>query len=247
MSKRSVVVVDEGNTWLMINDSRAESPITIPTITSELTTPSELTTDHTTSTSKGTAHRLTHTEKQAQKDAEEDLKLANNHFERISRRQRIHEYAVHRHLKHPTKGSLRLVIDTFDNLYQSEMQVPPPLCTEASAFDAKAAIARGREGAFSVLGTVEAERAWAYGYPYTDGEAAEHYQSEATWAEDITNQVLSTTEGRRRDVLEEHHSAFPTSLEDAKLALECIKNIAERLRPRQECEFVSTTLLGDSK
>ncbi|KAJ7021125.1 hypothetical protein C8F04DRAFT_1274116 [Mycena alexandri] len=168
---------------------------------SELTTNAELTTA---TTFTEIAHALTHTEKHAQNEAEDDLLLANNYFERIGRRQRIHEYAVLQHLKPPTKNSLRLVVESFDNLYHSEMQVPPPLCTEGHTYDAKAAIARGRALAFSE-GTPERD----HGAYYTDGEAAERYHSEA--ADDVTNKILSTAEGHRYDILEDHHPADTTA------------------------------------
>ncbi|KAJ7702507.1 hypothetical protein B0H16DRAFT_1483201 [Mycena metata] len=83
---------------------------------------------------------LTTVEKNAAKDAEEDLLLANHYFERIGRRVRIHEFAVQRHLKAPTKTSLSLVISTWDDLKRAQMQTPHPL---DAAVDAKAAIARG--------------------------------------------------------------------------------------------------------
>ncbi|KAJ7044747.1 hypothetical protein C8F04DRAFT_1250000 [Mycena alexandri] len=124
--------------------SRATA-ITVPTTSGELTTASELTT------------------------AQEDLLLANNHFERIGRRQKIHQYAVHQHLKLMSKDSLALVISTFEILNRAEMQTPPPLLAGGVPFDPKAAIARGHALAFGE-GTTEAEHAWAYGYTYTDGE-----------------------------------------------------------------------------
>ncbi|KAJ7015983.1 hypothetical protein C8F04DRAFT_1283416 [Mycena alexandri] len=133
----------------MSSDKSRESLITLPTTTGELTTSDELTT------------------------ADELLLLANNYYERLGRRQKIHEYAVHRHLKTVTKDSLAYVLSTFDNLYSAEMQVPPPLAPEGFVFDAKAAIARGRELAFGE-GTTEAVHAWAYGYSYTGSESAEH-------------------------------------------------------------------------
>ncbi|KAJ7025060.1 hypothetical protein C8F04DRAFT_1191853 [Mycena alexandri] len=191
----------------------------------ELATAGELTT---TTTLTEIAHACTHAEKQAQQEAAEDLLLANNYFERIGRRQRIHEYAVHRHLKLINKSSLRMVIETFNSLHESESQVPPPL----GAFDAKAAIARGRAIAFSE-GTTEAERAWAYGH-------TNEFTDEATWADEVTSKVLMTTEGRRRDVLEDYHRSSDTgasNFEEAKLALERIQSIARRLRPKRECEF----------
>ncbi|KAJ7727254.1 hypothetical protein B0H16DRAFT_1735294 [Mycena metata] len=216
----------------VVQQSRAVSPISFPT-----TSPGELTTS--TSFTK-----LTHAEKQAEEERAEDLLLANNYFERIGRRQRIHEYAVRQHLKLTTQRSLQLVIETFDSLYKSEMQVPPPLRTADDGFDAKAAIARGRALAFSP-GTAEADRAWAYGY--TDGEAIEHYNYEATetaWADDVTNQVMSPTEARRQDVLEAHHAPF--SVEDAMIALEHVQNIARRLLPKRECQITKNANEADA-
>ncbi|KAJ7723987.1 hypothetical protein B0H16DRAFT_1472585 [Mycena metata] len=232
-TKRSVVVVVEiEKSWLIINVSRAESPIFPTTSNGELTTDGELTTN---------TAKLTHAERQAQKEAEEDLLLANNYFERIGRRQRIHEYAVYHHLKHTSKSTLRLVVETFNDLYASEMQVPPPLRPADDKLDAKAAIARGRALAFTE-GTPEAERAWAYGFTYTNGEAAEHYDAQAVeteWADRITNQVLATPQDGRRvhddNVFPRSSGSTAPSLEEAKLAVERIKNIALRLRPKQEC------------
>ncbi|KAJ7015830.1 hypothetical protein C8F04DRAFT_1284629 [Mycena alexandri] len=216
--------------------SRAESPIDFPTTSnSELTTATTFT-------------EIAHAEKHAQKEAEDDLLLANNYFERIGCHQRIHEYAVLQHLKSPTKNSLRLVVESFDNLYHSEIQVSPPLCTEGHTYDAKGAIARGRALAFSE-GTPERDR----GAYYTDGEAAERYHSEAVgalaaktaWADDITNKILLTAEGRRYDVLKDHHPANTTasglSLEEAKLALEHVKNLAQRLLPRARVPICGDT------
>ncbi|KAJ7019275.1 hypothetical protein C8F04DRAFT_1197874 [Mycena alexandri] len=178
---------------------------------------------------------LTHAEKQAQKQASEDLLLANNYYERIGRRQRIHEYAVHRHLKLTTKSSLRL-----------KSRSPPHSAPWTTPSNAKAAIARGRALAFAP-GTVEGDRAWAYGYAYTDAEAIERYDAEAAWADEVTDQVLATAQGRRRGVLEDHHNASGTSspipssatafsVEEAKLALERVQAIARRLLPKHESE-----------
>ncbi|KAJ7701698.1 hypothetical protein B0H16DRAFT_1748473 [Mycena metata] len=214
-----------------IAQSRAVSPIDFPTTsTDELTTTGELTTSTT----------LTHAEKQAQEQRAEDLLLLNNYFERIGHRQRIHEYAVRQHLKLRTKNSLRLVIETFDCLHDSEIQVPPLLYADNETFDPKAAIARGHALAFSP-GTAEANCAWAYGYTYTDGEAAERYEAaETAWADAVTKEVLSPTEGRRHDVLEDHYKA-PFSVEEAKLALERVQNLARRLLPKHGCEFTDVS------
>ncbi|KAJ7770677.1 hypothetical protein B0H16DRAFT_1715334 [Mycena metata] len=241
-TNRSVVVVDvKRNAWLMIKNSRAVSPIIVPTselATGELTTTPEPPTE------------LTRAEKQAQEDRALDLLFANNYFERIGRRQRIHKYAILQHLKSPTKSSLRLVIETFDTLYQSEMQVPP-LLPQDGTFDAKVAVACDRALAFAP-GTAEAKRAWAYGYAYTDGEAAERYHFDGEAIEhasansnptglNLTNTIMST-DARRYDALETHQS-YPRSstgasnLEDAMLTLERIQNIARRLRPEQDCPY----------
>ncbi|KAJ7765190.1 hypothetical protein B0H16DRAFT_1454370 [Mycena metata] len=215
IAERSVVVVVKGKAWLMIKNSRASSPIILPTC--ELATNGELT----------TSTRLTHAEKAAKEQAAEDLLLANNYFERIGRCQRIHEYAVHRHLKHTSKSTLRLVIETFNDLYASEMQVPPPLGSPDDNYDAKAAIARGRALAFT-KGTVPAE--------HYDGEAVE-----TAWADAVTNKVLATTEGGRRvhddEVFPRSSGSAAPSLEEAKLAVEHIENITLRLLPKHECKF----------
>ncbi|KAJ7768417.1 hypothetical protein B0H16DRAFT_1453123 [Mycena metata] len=221
--------------------SRAVSPIIVPT--------GELATGELTTTPKPT--ELTRAEKQAQEERAQDLIFATNYFERIGRRQRIHEYAVLQHLKSPTKNSLRLINETFDSLYQSEMQVPP-LLPQDNGFDPKAAVARGRALAFAP-DTAEAERAWAYGYALTDGEGAEHYHIDREAIEqalangnpsglNLANRIMST-DARRYDVLETHHRSFQTSstgtssLEDAKLALERIQSIARRLLPEEKCQY----------
>ncbi|KAJ7707093.1 hypothetical protein B0H16DRAFT_1746657 [Mycena metata] len=219
-----------------IAKSRAVSPIDFPTRSD-----GELTTTPFTA--------LTRAEKQAQEDRAEDLLLANNYFELIGRRQRIHEHAVRHHLKHTSKRSLSLVIETFNSLYELEMQVPPP-CTADDTFDAKSAIARGRALAFSP-GTAEAERAWAYGYTYTDGEAIEHYDGEAietAWAEKNANNASSATKMIHYDELENSSSssAAAFSIDEAKLALERVQNIARRLLRKHECEFTENAKKEES-
>ncbi|KAJ7029084.1 hypothetical protein C8F04DRAFT_1265301 [Mycena alexandri] len=218
-----------------IAKSRAVSPIGFPTTSNgELTTDGEL-----------TLTKLTHAEKQAQQERAEDLLLANNYFERIGRRQRIHEYAVLHHLKHTSKHSLSLVIETFNTLYDSEMQVPPPLATA----DAKAAIARGRALAFSP-GTAEAERAGAYGY--TDGEAIERYDGEAietAWADAIANNVSSSTQKIHYDIFQNSSSssAAAFSIDEAKLALERVQNIVQRLLRKHKSEFTESAKKDESE
>ncbi|KAJ7715059.1 hypothetical protein B0H16DRAFT_1742276 [Mycena metata] len=220
-----------------VGKSRGVTPI-VPTdelaTTGELTTPRELTS---TSEPSKVELKLTHAQKQAKEQAEEDLFLVNNYFSRIGRRQRIHEHAVHLHLKSPTKNSLRLVVETFDHLYDLETQVPPPLYPHNDTFDAKAAVARGRALAFSP-DTAKAERVWAYGLPYTDGEAIERY---LTNLGHHTDDQLPPTQGGRRDVLEAHHNTDPWTstfdIEGAKEALQRIQTLARRLLPQHECQF----------
>ncbi|KAJ7699817.1 hypothetical protein B0H16DRAFT_1484091 [Mycena metata] len=170
--------------------------------------------------------------------AQEDLLLAHNYFKRIGRRQSIHEYAIHRHLKVKTKDSLARVISTFEDLHRAEMLTPPPLLADNIGFDAKGAVTRGRALAFGE-GTVEAERAWAYGY--TDAESPEH-----PWA---------IMRGQRRDVLEDtgtHHTnlnalatvddATPdfkpfSDAAEAERTFQDIETAARRLRPEHKCQF----------
>ncbi|KAJ7026648.1 hypothetical protein C8F04DRAFT_1267869 [Mycena alexandri] len=95
-----------------------------------------------------------------------DLVLGQHYFERIGRRQSIHEFAVNLHLKLKTKDSLALIISTFEELDRAQMSTPPPLIEGSFGFDAKAAVARGRALAFDEA-TLEAERAWPYGHTYT--------------------------------------------------------------------------------
>lgn len=174
---------------------------------------------------------LTTAEKKAAKDAEEDLLLANHYFERIGRRVRIHEFAVQRHLKAPTKTSLSLVISTWDDLERAQMQTPPPLDT---AVDVKAAIARGRRLAFGEESS-EAEHAWAYNPTSTEntgvgpighmqGETVEH-----AWVSAADNSSVADSD--------ECEGAAYTTVEEAELALEQIQAIARRVRPEHRCPY----------
>ncbi|KAJ7030891.1 hypothetical protein C8F04DRAFT_1263382 [Mycena alexandri] len=180
------------------------SPISVPT-TDELTTTQK-------SLPSSTPHLTT---------AEEDVLLLTNYFERIGRRQRIHEAAVHHHLKYRSKDSLALVVSTFDGLYRIEMQVPPPLIGEDTPkVDAKACIARGRALAFAE-DPLETEQVWAYNNRI-DGE-----RLETAWAEANPN---SNDADRAAPSSPARHTAF--SLDEAKQALDRVQELARRLLPQ---------------
>ncbi|KAJ7018308.1 hypothetical protein C8F04DRAFT_1199091 [Mycena alexandri] len=147
-------------------------------MSSEKSRAGELTTPIQKEPSVPTTRRLTTAEKQAQQEAEEDRTLLTNYFERIGRRQRIHEAAVYHHLKYRSKDTLALLVSTFDSLYRVEMQTPPSLIREDLApIDAKAAIARGRALAFTEDPS-EAELAWTYNNRIS-GETLENAWAEA--------------------------------------------------------------------
>ncbi|KAJ7043425.1 hypothetical protein C8F04DRAFT_1250863 [Mycena alexandri] len=178
--------------------SRRVSPITLPTscTDSEPTTSGELTTIQ-----------------------QEDLLLAKNYFERIGRREKIHEVAVEHHLKGLSAETLDLVITTFGNLQRSRLQTPPPLLPENIRFDVKAAIARGRELAFAEY-SAEAEHAWAYGYAFEGAECASPSISPVS-------PRVEMPAGEREDPLDIKHTAWDAN--EAKLALEHIQNLVHRL------------------
>ncbi|KAJ7741121.1 hypothetical protein B0H16DRAFT_1464663 [Mycena metata] len=164
--------------------------------------------------------KLTRAEVRAQQEAKEDLELANHYFERIGTRRRIHEFAIQMHSTALTRDSLDRVVDTFENLHRAEMSTPPPLCAEDSGFDAKAAIARGRELALAI----EAEHAWAYGF-------TERYTSVGVGV-DISNEPAVPPAPKNTP---DTNGAF--SVDEAKAALEHIQNLAQRLLPHHRCNY----------
>ncbi|KAJ7026233.1 hypothetical protein C8F04DRAFT_1268409 [Mycena alexandri] len=215
-----------GRAWLMIKNSRASVP------TSELTTPRKLTTSLNGDRPPTTAtHRLTN----AQKEAEEDRTLCINYFERIGKRQRIHEAAVYHHLKYRSKDTLALLVSTFESLYCVEMQTPPPLFSEdvdTPPVDAKAAIARGRALAFTEDPS-ETEHAWTYNNRFS-GEALEMAWAEANpdFARNDTHSAASSTSASTPAINGEAREVrAPFSAEEAKAALDRIQMLAQRLLP----------------
>ncbi|KAJ7020589.1 hypothetical protein C8F04DRAFT_1274893 [Mycena alexandri] len=200
----------------MSTDEKQESRASVPT--SELTT-----------TQIG--HRLPTTSTRrlltAQEEAEEDRALLISYYERIGKRQRIHEAAIHHHMKFRNKDSLALVVSTFDSLYRTEMQTPPPLVPEGSApVDAKAAIARGRTLAFT-QDPSEMECAWTYNNQIRV-EALETAGAERNpnIASNDTDPAAASNSARR--------TAF--SANEAKLALDRIQDLARRLLPQRESD-----------
>ncbi|KAJ7025851.1 hypothetical protein C8F04DRAFT_1268835 [Mycena alexandri] len=176
-----------------------------------------------------TAVELTTAQQNAKAEAAEDLLLATRYYERIGTRQRIHEYAVHRHLKKPTKDSLALVVSTFDSLYRTEMQVPPPLLPADIFLDTKSAIARGRAQAFAE-GTPEGDHMWAFVYHQIDGESLERDSA-------LNSSGREMGFGQRRDLIGDSDDASAV-LKDAERALNDLLETASRLRSRHECQHI---------
>ncbi|KAJ7019768.1 hypothetical protein C8F04DRAFT_1275911 [Mycena alexandri] len=177
-------------------------------------------------------------------ESKEVLEHAHNHFERLGRRERIHQVAVERHLKLLTKSSFALAIETFDDFYRTSMQVPPPLLLSNIPFDVKAAVARGRALAFSD-GSLEAERAWAYGHTIpaedSDDDAPAPYIPQGGAHTDSEGCALADPArfggremgpGSRRDVLEQGPPPFSSA--EAKAAIANIEALAQRLVSHQE-------------
>ncbi|KAJ7029317.1 hypothetical protein C8F04DRAFT_1264978 [Mycena alexandri] len=186
-----------------------ESPITIPT--SELTTAGEHLTvgEHFTPVES----LLTNNDGDiAYTNTPDDVRLATEYYERIGRREKLHEWAVERHLKERTQASLGRVITTFDKLHRVNTQTPPP---DIGRIDVKAAMARGRAAAFGE-DTAEAEREWAYNHPHEAFTAPRHggtsYQL-----------IRSHTDG------EDTHAVW--NADDAKAALDRIQSLVKCLLP----------------
>ncbi|KAJ7041708.1 hypothetical protein C8F04DRAFT_1176801 [Mycena alexandri] len=178
------------------SEQSRDTPITVPTTSpGELTTASEPTLGESVTT-------VTTTNTNDADLTEDDIRLANEYFERIGKRERIHQWAVTRHSKELTQASLQRVIYTFDKLNRTQTQTPPPLLFGTTRLDVQAALARGRATAFSE-DTAEAEM-----------PAADQMGS-----------------GERGDVLDDIPVVPFSDLDEAKAALDHIQNLVKRLIP----------------
>ncbi|KAJ7039010.1 hypothetical protein C8F04DRAFT_1179003 [Mycena alexandri] len=173
---------------------------------------------------------LTTAQNNAAKEAEEDLLLANNYFERIGRRQKIHE--------RPTNYSLAMINSTWNNLQNSEDANPPPLCTENSAFDAKAAIARGQRLGFPRGVRL---RPSTHGRTIPVPPTTRASGRSNTRTRPTVQASEGTTRRRSRAAKATRNAPGPYSVEEAELALEHIQEVVRRLRHERRCQLPPLT------
>ncbi|KAJ7038840.1 hypothetical protein C8F04DRAFT_1255765 [Mycena alexandri] len=202
------------------SEQSRQTPISIPT--SELARDVELSTTTSIPTSElardvelSTTTTNTNTNNNnntdvAYTDAEDDIRFAIEYFERIGQREKIHEWAVERHLKERTQASLQRVIYTFDKLHRTQSQTPPPLFFDITRLDVNAALARGRAKAFGE-DTAEAEREWAYNLSQESLTAPCHTAAAEMGA------------SAHRDIL--------WNADEARAALDHIQSLVKRLIP----------------